>query len=438
MNYNNGKKAQSSLLVLLLLVVISVTLFLFILFSSSKFQARTVKEIELSKISKYLDSLKGVSRYALLLSSHAASEQVGELGGEVSNTGYSRSWICNFDLSPHVDSVRFFLSEQTLKYLNDYMVDIKIPDLPVQNIENYTCVDYDVDETSVIRLKENDEKFNVGAYGSMLNVSIENDTVTSDNDVYEEIAQVRFWYMYRKFKEWAPVGSEILVNKMCDECLAYVCDCEEPPDYTASCDKCYDTCPKFQECLEEAVEEAGKALEDIFDDEYINCEPQFIGCYHELEDCVEDICMPWEDAPKCRSCMMEEPEELCIKNLFLESNEDSKEKPDDVLYFLDCDQLICDYIADTKGSMEATFSCTDSKYSLSTGSDRYLTFSVHSSIFMKKHNCGERTVCFESNGECICDLENWCGPCYYGGSVTSILTTTVVPTTSTTKTSIYD
>jgi len=171
----------------------------------------------------------------------------------------------------------------------------------------------------------------------------------------------------------------------------------------------------FQTCLEQAIEEARRALEDTFNDEYITCDANLIGCYHELEDCVTDPCIPWLDAPKCRSCGMQEPEELCVKSLFLQSNGGPKEMFNNKLYFLDCDQMVCDYYADTKGSMEATFSCTDNKYFLSTRGDRHLIFSVHASIFMKKRNCDKQGVCVDSGSSCVCGPGVWCEPCHEDG-----------------------
>lgn len=249
------RKSQSSLLVLVSLVGIFLIAWISSLFLSISSSQRSVEETLLSKIMMYLDYIKGFTRDAFILAVHAETRYVASQGGHAASMSYPRSWICNSDVSPSVDEVRFFLSNETMDSLNDYIKNFKINDLPMINITNSTCVDYDVNENTVFSGK-NDEKFNVGSYGSRAKVVFENNTVSSGNEVYEEIAQDRFWFMYRKFKEWMPAAENILVGGTCS-CLSEICNCpvsHEP----GGCYPCQETCPGFNLCLESIVESARK------------------------------------------------------------------------------------------------------------------------------------------------------------------------------------
>ena len=80
---------------------------------------------------------------------------------------------------------------------------------------------------------------------------------------------------------------------------------------------------------------------------------------------------------------------------------------------------------EVRGAMEASFSCTDHKYLLSTKEDRSLIFSVDANIFVKDRpiSCEDQTQCecveWDGAGDCIrceCDRANicgapWCEPC---------------------------
>lgn len=330
--------------------------------------------MKLSKISKYMDVLKGYSRHALLLSSHAAIKRVALSGGKINEVGISRNWICNGDISPDVEDVRYFLSEVTLDYLNEYLAKAKMEDLPVQDIGEFTCVDYDVNSTTIFS-EENDERFSVGAYGSTLEITLENDVVSSSNDIYEEITQGRFWYMYRVFKKWSPEAAEILKNGVCG-CLIHVCGCHDTPDYSGDCEPCGETCQRFQDCVESVIDDAELILKTKFNDPLIDCRANLVGCYHKKETCSSVGCEEWS-APKCNVCETEEGDELCVKSLSFQSNGDIEHL--DRLYFSGS--------SEARGSMEADFSCTDKKYFLSVEGDRNLVFSVHATIEVKRCIC---------------------------------------------------
>jgi len=401
LNLQNGK-AQSSLLVLALLVGIFIVGWITSLFLTASFSERIIQKTALSKISKYLDFIKGFTRYALLLSTHASTKEIASQGGQFSYSGIPRSWICNLDISPNLETVKFFLSNQTQKYLNEYLANLRIKDLPSISISNFTCVDFNVNEIS----NKYDEKFNVSSYNSMININLRNNNVTSSNNLNIEIEQDRFWFMYRKFKEWSPGAAQKLVSGLCS-CLSEICNCPSSPTYPGECESCKNTCPGFQTCLENLLESVNKDLNNTFNDKFVNCRWNLIGCYHELVPCSGSICQDWEDAPKCSACGFEAAGPLCsdliepkiysIKSYQLANS--------------NCEDLKCTYYAETKGSFEADFSCTDYKYLLSTLGDRHLIFSVHTMVKMRKRNCEQEFNCEINNGNCICPIDYNCTPC---------------------------
>lgn len=420
----NAGKSQSSLLILVSLVAVFLIAWIISLFLSVSSSKRITEETLFTKIMKYLDYVKAYTRNALILAVHAETKEVASGGGQAGGVGIARSWICNGDVSPAVDDVRFFLSNQTNNDLNKYIMNFGIHDLPTINITNSTCVDYDVSENTVFS-GSSDEKFYVGSYGSKANVTLEGNTVSSGNEVYEEIAQDRFWYMYRKFKEWSPTGASIVVGETCG-CLSQICACPTSPQTVGGCESCESTCPGFQSCLESIVESARRALADTFDDDYIVCTATLLGCYHELEPCKGvPVCIDWAEAPACRNCYRQEAGGLCSQSLVSERSQQAESlgyygvnpwqsysAPRNSVLFADiCSEKKCKYWAETRGSMEATFSCTDKKYLLSVVGDRHLTFTVHAMARLKSMNCLYTKQCIQSGSECVCPPGSWCTGC---------------------------
>jgi hypothetical protein len=405
LSLENGK-SQSSLLIIAVLVCIFIIGWLVTFFLSVSFSKRILEETLLAKVSKYLDYIKGFSRSSLLLAIHSATKQVASQGGQTSTSGEVRNWICNADISPDLEVVKFFLSEETKKYVNSYLENLKIKDLPTIILKNFTCIDYDVN--GEIFFGKYDEKFNTSGFGSKINIFLKDNNVSSSNELYMEIGQDRFWFMYRKFKEWVPQASQLLVDGLC-QCLSEICNCPNSPSYLGECEACGYTCPGFQSCLESLSAQVNKILNDSFNDPYINCKWFLKGCYHELEPCSGSVCQDWAEAPKCRACNYEKADELCSKFLtFLPSTSSFQSFQ---LANLECEKLKCKYWAETKGSFEVQFSCTDYKYLLSVSGDRHLTFSVGAMAKMKARNCERSTECEDVNGECKCkDPGTWCPP----------------------------
>jgi len=402
LNLKTGKKSQSGLLILIGLVTVFITIWMINMFTSTTQQKRIIETLKLSKLSKYLDFFKGFSRESLLLAVHKGTQSVAEHGGEWNEEGESRYWICNSDISPDIETVRFFLSETTKEYLNRYITNLKDEELTNLYITNVTCVDYDVNDNSVMSGK-NDERFNVGAYGSNINISYENDSVQSTNNIYEEIAQDRFWYMYRNFKEWSQTTS--FPGCICG-CLASGCCCPAGDCLT-------DVCPSFKACVEKCFQKAKGELQSKFDN-YVKCSYTFDCCYIETQVCgnVQSPCEAWRDAPKCNNCFKTNPGPLCSKNLNLLGNDNNK-KDYYTLRLEDECKGTCESWDEVRGAIEGGFYCKDKKYLLSTEDDRKLIFSVNVMMNVKGKQCEKVVKCKGSDDECVCNGKPTCGVwCY--------------------------
>jgi len=400
-NLKTGKKSQSGLLILIGLVTVFIVIWVINMFTTASQQKRIIEILKLSKLSKYLDFFKGFSRESLLLAAHKGTQNVAEHGGEWNEEGESRYWICNSDVSPDIETVRFFLSEATQEYFNRYIINLKDDELTSLDITNATCVDYDVDDDSVMS-GQNDERFNVGAYGSEINISYKNDSVYSENDIYEEIAQDRFWYMYRNFKVWSQTTS--FPGCICG-CLASGCCC--PPG-----DCLTDVCPQFKACVEKCFQKAKSELDSKFD-EYVKCSYVFDCCYIETQVCgdVQSPCEPWKEAPKCNNCFKTEPDVLCSKTLSFLGDHVEKN-----YYTLklegDC-KGVCISWDEVRAAIEGGFYCRDKKYLLSTEDDRKLIFAVNVMMNIKGKQCEKKVECVEKDEGCVCDGNPTCGVwCY--------------------------
>lgn len=407
-----------------------------ITFSQISTQEKTIKQLKLLKLSEYLEYFKGYSKNALILSTHSAVRYIASLGGSITESGNPRNWICTNPNAPSVNEVRYYLSESTNRTLNEFvkrMNQTKEMEIVSTYIGRFGCVDYDVSASSV-NSGENDEAFNVGGYGSYLTLRYQDDIINSTNDIYEQILKVRFWYMYRIFKEWA--DEDTIKIYLCG-CLEDVCnsDCDSNP---------------FKSCYENALELARQDLQRKFD-EYVTCTVTFPSsdsssgssfggaagpcCYVESEECVDvkRECEGW-DAPKCNRCDVGRPKTLCSYTIQLKDDKESFGKKE---YFFNntyqysprfqitpidkCSLKKCEYWQETREAIEAIFSCKDNKYLLSTEGDRQLTFTVYVSVSLKGKHCYKSEPCQCSGivdpitGECIgtceCKQGTWCTGC---------------------------
>lgn len=400
-----------------MIIVSLVTIFLIIWvvssFTNMSIGKRLSEQIKQQLVYKETDYMKGFSRVALIFSSHNALRDTGKLGG-VTEISMERNWICTDPKVPSTDQVRYHLSKETLKYLNKYISNVNNAnqrDILQYKVSKFSCVDYDVSQSGVDS-GTNDVSYNIGAYSSDIEVKGEDGTASSDNDVYEEISPVRYWLMYRKFSEWAKRN---VLKKEVADCLPKICDC--PANTNGGCGN-VNNCPIFKSCVAIAVEKAKADLKNGFADSRIECRSSLMCDYTEWEECKgSDSLEVWKNAPKCNRCVLGETGPLCGKSINLDDGytksisanliQEKSEKinaadrgPDQ------CTGKVCKYYRETRGAMEATFTCIDKKHLLSTKEHNELQFTVYATIDLKKKNCPENSAIMTID-DCIWSCTKW-------------------------------
>ena len=113
LNLNSGKKAQSGLLILVGLVVTFILVWMVNMYTSATQQKRIIETVKLSKISKYLDFYKGLSRESLLLAVHTGTKQTAAAGGS------QRDGVCRKNCPAGIHSgiprlLRWFASDENV------------------------------------------------------------------------------------------------------------------------------------------------------------------------------------------------------------------------------------------------------------------------------------------------------------------------------------
>ncbi len=400
-----------------MIIVSLVTIFLIIWavssFTNMSIGKRLSEQIKQQLVYKETDYMKGFSRVALIFSSHNALRDTGKLGG-VTEISMERNWICTDPKVPSTDQVRYHLSKETLKYLNKYISNVNSAnqrDILQYKVSKFSCVDYDVSQSGVDS-GTNDVSYNIGAYGSDIEVRGEDGAASSDNDVYEEISPVRYWLMYRKFSEWAKRN---VLKKEVADCLPKICDC--PANTNDECGN-VNNCPTFKSCVEEAVKTAEADLKNGFADSRIECRSSLMCDYTEWEECKgSDSLEVWKNAPKCNRCVLGETGSLCGRSINLDDGytksitanliQEKSEKinaadrgPDQ------CTGKVCKYYRETRGAMEATFTCIDKKHLLSTKERNELQFTVYATVDLKKKNCPENSAIMTID-DCIWSCTKW-------------------------------
>ncbi|MBU5689585.1 MAG: hypothetical protein QXM68_01350 [Candidatus Aenigmatarchaeota archaeon] len=386
-----GEKSQSSLLIIVSIVAVTAVIWILSMYNQTTYTKESLKNFMMSKMQQYIENFKGFTKTALTLASHQSTKNIAKNGG--SNIGTTRTWICTSPSVPSVDEIKYYLSEDTKKILNSYMIksNKSKEDEGVEFFSGkFNCIDYNVNQQDIMS-GTNDESFDVGAYGSYLYINDGNFFINSSNNVYQDIGKVRFWYLYRNFRRWAE--DNVFSRYMCG-CMMQICNCNQAGE-------CQSNCPGFYQCYTNAVQKALENLQNRFDS-YVTCQANYGCCHQEKQSCGDvTSCVYWDESPTCNNCYYGSYGDLCIQDeLKLSSYDQSKPfvySPANAQTLQDdCSDQIVEMWSTVKSSVEATFSCTDKKYRLSVPGQNYLTFSVHTNVAIQSRNC-------YTMGQCECD-----------------------------------
>jgi competence protein ComGC len=408
-----GEKSQSSLLVILGIISIATIVFIYNLYKQVSQTNEMMKGLKIAKIQTYIEMFKGYSRNSLILSSHSSSINVAKKGGNTASNPV-RTWICNSNPSvPSLDEIRYHLSEETKRSFNFYLQSVnnsKENEGMTILIGKSQCIDYDV-RLSDIMSGLNDERFNIGSYGSYIYIDYDGNVANSSNFIYEEIPKNRIWYMYRIFKQWSEENA--LKSYICG-CMSEICKCDQKG-------KCGDSCPSFDLCINESLKKTLNDLQSKFD-EYVDCSFEKKCCYNEKQSCGDvDGCTPWYESPDCNNCNLGEKMPLCIQNNIEFSSvkpeyqwyhyEPKMSIPKEIIPEDECQDKIVEMWNTVKASTEAYFSCTDKKYALSVPGNNYLRFNIHVNIALQSRQCYSKGSC-ECEWNCVIDTST--GKCEDG------------------------
>ncbi|MGC8812685.1 MAG: hypothetical protein ACP5O8_03840 [Candidatus Aenigmatarchaeota archaeon] len=384
-------KSQASLIILVVIVAIGILSLLYFIFISVEFRESIIKSFEYFKSSIYLDYIKFFERISLHFSVHSGVNEVAKRGG-ISQTGenYPRSWICNEVDIPSIEEVRFFLSNETMHFLNFYIKNFNQSDILRVNLSEVSCVDFKVSQQEVETGKF-DESFEALAFGNNISIALGEENITSSGDLTEKISLLRFWYMYRKFSEWAKTYGPVYIQHMCGD-LSKICYCKGG----GGCGNC----PEFLSAVIEMAKEEVNNLEKTFSDPYVKCYYNISCCVYRKSDCPPEQyqgCKEWEEAPFCKDCVKVPFSKPCAS-------------------LQECSGT-CAYFAEVKGAVKVTFGCNDTKYYVSTPKGpQQLTFKVDVTTYLRKIDCYKTEFCrYIPTGlkkECV-EIPPGSGKCYW-------------------------
>lgn len=364
---------QSSLILLVGIIAVVLVVWISNRFSEVSLQSRLISSEKLNKITKYLDFVKGVSKDSLVLSAHQGTYEVARK---------NMHYICNDPVPPSTNEIRYELSESTKRILNRYIDNIQISDESVKaDVSGYNCVDYPVDNMK-LNVGILDENFPVSAYGSKIEIVLDENKVSSKNDISESVVRDRFWFMYRKFKDWSRKSK--FTELVCENCMDSVCNCQGQEPITSCGD-----CPELLQCVrDKVVFFIENELDEIFSDPYVECSGEVNCCYAETEDCVPryDGCLVWDKENECMQCDEDRSENVCVENI-LERLISGLQGGNAYAQTTTPNQWwICENWKEARVAVNTIFTCVDKKYELSIPSveDRYLKYTVQASIALRK------------------------------------------------------
>lgn len=444
-------RGQSSLLILLAIMAIMMGGWIYTSFSQVRVQESSMTDIEiiLTKIGRYLDSIKGFSKNALIMATHKTTSDIGKIG---------ITFYCNNATPPTTRQMRYELSSRTLELLNQYLKKYPASEpLMTIDIQNFSCVDNPVDGLEQdLNDKNYDENFTANAYDSKIDISIKENNVSTNNELFEIIPEDRFWLLYRMLAKWTYERGEIFEGLICN-CLTKSI---LPKGNDIKMTKCENSqWPEFEKCLKTAIDDTAKDMEDFIGDPNIQCSGEPSCCYGEKIACqsteTDDQCGVWEIGTICSNCTYLPDGELCIEKIGASSEKSQTyEKIKDMINFEGeaeeqiiskisfaseglCSPDKCQFYETGYINVKAKFTCTDKKYKLSLPfpEDRYLKFTIDTKVSLMRNGINSQPVdCVWNGPDCNCGRLNvdYCtGKCATVG-VTSIAVTTTIPNPITT------
>lgn len=351
-----------------MIAMLIIFIWIFSLFWNQASQSRTLASEKFTKLGKYLDIVKGLSRNYLIFSSQIATKKVAAT---------LTTYYTNDPYPPTIDEIRYSLSQESLKLLNKYISNTIFKEAVFDySISKYACVDFPIDEKK-LSSGEYDEKFNVGSYGSSIEIKEDNNIVSSENDVFETVTRDRFFLLYRNFAEWSKTANFVDDTAIC---LTKSCGCFNPKQNCIEGTKSLEECSEFYSCFMEVLNNEKNRLVTMIADPYVECsvQPTCFTMRVDLNPVNYDLGEhppPWDKAPSCtKTNGPERSNAVCSNELSFSSYEKSPINYE-MIKFQSSGQSLP--VCEVKIAYKATYSCVDKKYELSIPpAERELQFNV--------------------------------------------------------------
>lgn len=253
---------------------ISFIIFALIFFLLSLYLAyfqfgKRAEEISVGRIVDIFDNIRNViNSYAKLSLYYATTQNFRE---------ESHTWIHNGFNPLEFEFLKECKENLTTFYLNQYLSKFYI-NLPLNiEIKKVEKCNFDLTRESVFSGKNDEGNFSVTCNSTMIKIYINDTFLLSFLNSSNFITNNRYWYLYRKFYEWAQENG--------DKFAACVC---------ALVNACAN-CVSIETCYQGLLESLKAKFED---DKYVECytEPSSC-CYQEFGDpCkLPDGCQSWQN-----------------------------------------------------------------------------------------------------------------------------------------------
>jgi hypothetical protein len=407
---------------LLLISGIIIGYIFYNVFYGTRFQTYVTTINIIDTIRNVIEYFKSYLGLSLTYSSHQSLREHACWGGTIGEE--INHWICNTPNPVEVEQSKQCLEKYTKYYLNEYN-SLFTTSLPIEITKyNFTDNVYGVDAAGVFSGKYDEGYFWVNSSGAKLSISDENIKNMEKIETSDFITKNRYWYLFRKFYEWAQ-------DNVYGKCICSIigCSCSSSSGEEA-CTSCSDA---VKDCAKRALDD----LQRRFDNN-VTCKMKQEACMQGRgPPCLNPSdCLAWASSVRglcthdcidpsigARSCpITSKPGILPLAY----SNQNYK-----VLSSSECPTgTFCSGVSECVGlGGTCTGSC-----SLGCCCSVTTTTTTTRPSCPAGTTCVDRVICGQAGGSCVSSCGSYECCCYIPTTPTTTITTTVTTTTITTIT----
>lgn len=401
-------KAQLTPIVFVILSasLIVIGYIFFNLFYGTEYKAHLFQIRLLDAIRNLIEDFKNYIKLSLTYSSHQALREHACWGGTIGDE--RNHWICNGPNPVEVETSKKCLEVYTKYYLNEYS-SLFYTYLPVKILKyNFTDTVYDVDTLNVFAGKYDEGNFWVNSSGSRIVVSNKNINQFEEISTQDFITKNRYWYLFRKFYEWA-------MDDVYSPCICSIIDC------SCSSNSGEESCSSCNVPVENCASLALNDLQRRFDNN--------VTCKMSRECCRQGVgppclppsdCLPWESrcAALCtHECRNPETHARSCPVSVSSFAPFSNTKDNLAKLYLQSLECKCDYWREGRVAAIYSYTCEDHKYYVPSNNGPVpLKFvAVALATWRDQDACKgiRKCLCPDNATSCDeCDNSGCCTPCY--------------------------